>query len=107
MGTRRSPRQARAARDWAAFVAANVTRFQAAGLPVLASRSVGHWDDLLLHGRFAHHADPTAFELGTLRADQYATLVDLAESYFAAGYEYFTPTGLKPEDRDRLGGRFG
>ena len=107
MGFRRSSRRARAERQWAEFVAANSTRFQAAGLPGLASESIAHWDDLLMHGRFEHHVDPAGFQISMLREDQYALLVDLTESYFAAGYEYFTPMGLKAEDRDRLHSRFG
>jgi hypothetical protein len=88
-------------------VAANGERLRAAGLPMLASQSVGHWDDLLLHGRFHHHDDPSHFEIGTLPDSQYTAFVDLVESYFVAGYEYFTPTGLRPEDQRRLSTRFG
>jgi hypothetical protein len=33
--------------------------------------------------------------------------VDLVESYFLAGYEYFTPTPLRLEDQSRLTSRFG
>jgi hypothetical protein len=67
---------------------------------------VAHWDDLLMRGRFAHHEDPTDFSVGSLSAGQYTVLVDLVESYFLAGYEYFAPAALKAEDRDRLGSRF-
>jgi hypothetical protein len=96
-----------AARDWAAFVAANQERFQAAGLPLLATQSVDHWDELLMHGRFDHQGDASHFHIAGLPDDQYALLVDLVESYFLAGYEYFTPTALKPGDRARLTHRFG
>lgn len=78
-----------------------------AGLPPHATQSVDHWDDLLMHGRFDHHEDPSHFEIGRLTEDQYATLVDVVESYFLAGYEYFTPMALKIEDRNRLASRFG
>ncbi len=76
---------------WAEFVAANLERLQSAGLPPLATRSAEHWDDLLRHGRFEHHEDPAHFEMSRLTDGQYTVLVDLVESYFLAGYEYFTP----------------
>jgi hypothetical protein len=106
MGFRRSPRQREATHGWTAFVAANVARFRAAGLPPLASRSVIHWDDLLLHGRFNHHEDPSHFNIASLTGEQYTVFADLVESYFLAGYEYFIPTALREGDRDRLGRRF-
>ena len=107
MSLRRSSEQSRAERGWAGFVAANLARVQAAGLPLLATQSVEHWDDLLLHGRFDHHADPSRFEIGRLTDNQYTVFVDLVESYFLAGYEYFTPAALTIEDQGRLGSRFG
>src|SRR5262245_28851447 len=107
MSVRRSPDQERAEGEWARFVAANLKRIDAAGLPRLATHSVSHWDDLLLHGHFKHHADPSSFAIGSLREDQYTAFVHLVESYFLAGYEYFTPTALKLEDRRRLASRFG
>ena len=106
MGYRRSPERSSATRQWASFVAANLGRFHAAGLPLLATKSVEHWDDLLMHGRFDHHVNPAHFEIRQLTHDQYAVLVDLTESYFAAGYEYFTPSALKAEDQDRLRSQF-
>jgi hypothetical protein len=60
MGSRRSPAQTRAERQWAGFVAANLARFHAAGLPLLATPSVTHWDDLLLHGHLDQHARSVA-----------------------------------------------
>ena len=107
MSLRRSPERERAEGDWTRFVAANVKRLQAAGLPPLAMRSVSHWDDLLVHGHLKHHADPSSFAIGSLTEEQYTVFVDLVESYFLAGYEYFTPTALKLEDRRRLTSRFG
>lgn len=104
---RRSPDQQRAEREWNGFVDANRERLQAAGLPRLATQSPSHWDDLLMHGRFEHHADPSSFAIGRLTDQQYRVLVDLVESYFLAGYEYFTPNALKVEDRSRLASRFG
>ena len=102
MSHRQSPEKARAEREWAKFVAANLRRFAAAGLPTLATETVGHWDELLMHGCFDHHADPTQFKIHDLTDEQYAELVDLVESYFLAGYEYFRPVALKVEDQSRL-----
>jgi hypothetical protein len=45
--------------------------------------------------------------LRSLTGDQYALFVDLVESYFVAGYEYFTPMALKIEDQGHLESRFG
>ena len=87
-------------------MAANRARFQTAGLPVLAAQSVAHWDDLLQHGHFAYHPDPSHFRVDQLTTEQYAALVGLVESYFVVGYEYFTPVALKIEDQVRLNGRF-
>lgn len=106
MGLRRSADQSRARRQWAGFVAANLERFQTAGLPLLATQSVAHWDDLLLHGYFDYHEDPSHFRVDQLTTDQYDALVGLVESYFVVGYEYFTPLALKIEDQARLSSRF-
>ena len=104
---RRSPEHERAEQEWTGFVAANLKRFQAAGLPLLATQSVSYWDDLLMHGHFKHHADPSSFAIASLRDEHYTVFVDLIESYFLAGYEYFPPTALKLEDQRRLTSRFG
>jgi hypothetical protein len=88
-------------------VAANLERLRAADLPTLATQSVEHWDDLLMHGRFAHHEDPSHFEISGLTDDQYTVFVGLVESYFLAGYEYFAPSALKIADEGRLSSRFG
>lgn len=106
MTFRRSPAQRRAESSWADFVAANLARLQAAGIPQSATQSVARWDDLLMHGRSAHDGPPPPFSLDNLSADQYAVLVDVVESYFLAGYEYFVPTGLKVEDQERFSSRF-
>ena len=107
MTYRRSSRGVAAARAWADFVSANATRFEQASLPALAAKSVDHWDDLLAHGRFEHHEDPTRFTSASLTDDQYAALVGLVESYFLAGYEYFSPMALRVVDQQRLAARFG
>lgn len=107
MSSRRSPQRTKAAGEWAAFVAANRRRFEAAGLPVLATLSVAHWDDLVTHGSFTYHDDPSGFTISSLIPEQYAAFVDLVESYFVAGYEYYSPGSLKSEDQARLASRFG
>lgn len=104
---RHSPEQIRAEREWTGFVAANEKQLQAVGLPRLASQSIEHWDDLLRHGHFKYHPDPSHFAIGSLTDDQYAVFVDLVESYFLGGYEFFTPGALRPEDQSRLTRRFG
>ncbi len=104
--SRRSPAQAKAAREWAAFVAANRQRFEAAGLPALATLSVAHWDDLVTHGSFNYYNDPRRVTISGLTPEQYAAFVDLVESYFVAGYEYYSPASLKSEDQRRLASRF-
>ena len=67
--------------------------------------SVGHFDDFLSHGR-EHHLDLGHFRVESLTGAQYDALVTLAESYFAAGYEWFTPVALQPAERDALAKRF-
>lgn len=107
MGGRRSPDRSRAEQEWARFVDANHDRFAAAGLPRLASANIARWDDLLTHGSLRGHEDPERFTTASLSPEQYAVFADLVESYFVAGYEYFTPAALKIPDQRRLDARFG
>ena len=107
MTPRDSPDRERARRDWERFVAANAHQFRTAGLPALAAQSIDHWDDLLAHGRFATCDDPTRFEVRRLTEDQYLAFCALTESYFAAGYEFFPPAALRPQDATRLRARVG
>jgi hypothetical protein len=102
-----SPRRERALRRWDSFVAANEHQFLAAGLPDMARQSIDHWDDLLAHGRFVYHDDPGKFDVAQLDREQYLVFYTLAESYFAAGYEFFPPDALPAEDATRLRSRFG
>ena len=106
MGSRGSPSQTKAAREWARFVAANRQRFEVAGLPALATLSLAHWDDLVTNGSFKYHHDPRQFTISRLAPERYAAFVDLVESYFVAGYEYYTPASLKLGDQSRLASRF-
>ena len=41
-----------------------------------------------------------------LTAEQYQALVQLATNYFAAGYEFYSPVALAPEDQEALSARF-
>lgn len=54
----------------------------------------------------SQRSDPARFTATVLSAEQYAVFVSLVESYFAAGYEYYAPESLKPEDQARLASRF-
>lgn len=107
MTHRRSPGKTAAAQQWDQFVSANAPTIAAIGLPGAYLKSVTHFDDFLMHGRLEHHPDDSGFQVGLLSARQYDQLVALTESYFAAGYEWFTPLALRVPDLQRLGARFG
>jgi hypothetical protein len=106
MGYRRSKERADAARHWSTFVTRNREVIEAAGLPQVVTQSIDHWDDLLMHGHLDHHRDPAGFNVEQLSEKQYASLLQLVESYFVSGYEYFTPMALRGEDRERLEMRY-
>ncbi len=94
------------ARLWSRFADQQRDRAAAAGLPSLALESPAHFADLLMHGYFDHHADPSRFAVDNLSETQYQELVVLAESYFASGESWFAPMALKDPDRQRLQARF-
>lgn len=50
--------------------------------------------------------DASEFRVDSLHPGQYNALVTLIESYFAAGYEWFTPSALRPADQETLRQRF-
>ena len=104
MGYRRSPDRIAADRAWQRFVERNATAISAAGLPPRATASAAEWDDFLMHGYLA--ADPGRFTVDQLSASQYASLVGLVASYFAAGYEFYTPIALHSDDQTALRARF-
>jgi hypothetical protein len=106
MGYRRSTEQVKSRRDWRAFVAHNQTLIDAAGLPLIVTESVDHWDDFLIHGYLDHHDDPTGFVVNQLNERQYRALVRLIESYFVAGYGYFTTCVLRDEDKRLMSAKF-
>ena len=105
MGYRRSPDQVAAARNWRHFVERNAAVVAATGLPPLATASIAEWDDFLMHGYVS--GDPGAFDVDQLSAAQYASLVEFAANYFAAGYEFYTPMALRVDDQAALRARFG
>lgn len=104
MGFRRSPDRLAAARDWQHFLSANARVLGATGLPSAATASIENWDDFLLHGFLA--SDPGAFSVEQLTPAQYESLKELVGNYFHAGYEFYTPSALKPEDQAALRDRF-
>jgi hypothetical protein len=104
MGFRRSPDRAAAARDWKQFVESNAHVIVACGLPPAATARIDSWDELLTHGFLAD--DPGRFMVDQLTPDQYRSLVELISNYFSAGYEFYTPMALKPDDQALLRARF-
>ncbi len=57
-----------------------------------------------MHGFLA--SDPGAFSVEQLTALQYQSLKELVGNYFHAGYEFYTPSALKPDDQAALRARF-
>jgi hypothetical protein len=105
VGFRRSPDRIAAERNWQRFVERNADTIARAGLPPQATATIAAWDDLLMHGHLEEDRD--GFRVEDLTAGQYAALVMLASSYFAAGYEFYPPTALHAEDQETLRSRFG
>ena len=95
MGFRRSPGRIAAAHNWQHFLSANARVLGATGLPPAVSTSIENWDDFLMHG-----------SIDQLTPLQYESLVELAGNYFHAGYEFYTPLALKPDDQAALRARF-
>ena len=104
MSFRRRPHRVAAEHDWRRFVERNAPLVAASGLPSLATASVTAWDDLLTLGYLP--GDPGGFGVKDLSPSQYASLVHLTTSYFAMGYEFYTPTALRLEDQAALRARF-
>lgn len=106
MSYRRFPERIAAGRAWDRFVSANAATIEATGLPAGCLAAIDSFDDFLKHGWLAGpQAD--AVQVERRNEDQYAALVLLVESYFAAGYEWFPPLALRAEDQLRLASRFG
>ncbi len=106
MGYRRSKQKVEAAGRWTTFVARNKNLIYAAGLPEPVTRSIDHWDDFLMHGYLDHHEDPHGFSVDQLSEQQYGAVLQLVESYFVSGYEYFEPVALRSEDSRALNDQF-
>ena len=106
MTYRKSPQKAAAKCEWDRFVSSNQPVIASTGLPDSIFRSVDHFDNFLSHGCLDHHLDPSSFRVEALNSTQYDALVTLTESYFAAGYEWFTPAALRAADQDNLAKRF-
>jgi hypothetical protein len=106
MTYRKSPQRAAAKRQWDHFVSRNQSIIIASGIPAAVFTSIDHFDDFLRRGYFDHHVDSREFRVDSLSAAQYNALVTLTESYFAAGYEWFTPLALQSTDQDTLRTRF-
>ncbi len=106
MGYRRSKRKVEAAGGWTTFVARNKNLIYAAGLPEPVTKSIDHWDDFLMHGYLDHHEDPHGFSVDQLSEQQYGAVLQLVESYFVSGYEYFEPVALRSEDSRALNDQF-
>jgi hypothetical protein len=101
-----SPGKAAAKRQWERFVASNGAVIAATGLPDVIFHSIDRFDELLSRGRVDLHLDPPSSGVESLNPSQYHALVMLTESYFAAGYEWFTPFALRSADRQSLARRF-
>ena len=104
MGFRRSPGRIAAGREWQHFVRENARVLAATGLPSAVTTSIDNWDDFLMHGCLA--SAPGAFSIEELTPLQYESLKELVGNYFHAGYEFYTPLALKPDDRAALRARF-
>jgi hypothetical protein len=104
VGFHRSPDRLAAENGWRRFVERNAHVIEQAGLPPLVTASISNWDDMLMYGSLA--GDPAGFAVAQLTPDQYASLVVLTTSYFAAGYEFFVPSALRLEDQEQLRARF-
>ena len=102
MGFHRSPDRLAAAHAWSRFVEHNAHVIAAAGLPPAVTASIDEWDAFLTHGSIAD----VPITVDQLTSEQYASLLVLTESYFAAGYEFYMPSALRLEDQEQLRARF-
>ena len=104
MGFHRSPGRIAAVHEWQRFVSANARLLGATGLPPAATASIENWDDFLMHGFLA--SDTGACSIERLTPAQYESLTEFVGNYFHAGYEFYTPLALKPNDQAALRARF-
>jgi hypothetical protein len=106
MTYRKSPHKVAARRQWDRFVSSNQPMIMASGIPVTVFDTIDDFDGFLRRGYVGHQRDPGGFHVDSLNSSQYQALVTLTESYFAAGYEWFTPSALRPIDQETLRIRF-
>ena len=106
MGFRRSKDRIGATSDWASFVDANRVVIEAAGLPAHLIESIAAWDDFLRHGRVDRGRVAAGYRADQLGDAQYAALLQVVDSYYAHGYEYFSPAVLRAADLQRLDMRY-
>ena len=106
MGYRRTKEQARAKKEWEAFIAENQRLISEVGLPEIMLETERHWEDFLMHGYLDHHDDSTDFSVDELDKRRYEGLRELVVRYFEAGDSYFTPMALSVEDQQRMSERF-
>ena len=107
MGFRRSKARSAARREWMSFIGSHADVIHAAGLPQAITASIERWDEFLLRGYAEVDLDWARFSVDQLSEAQSAALRQLADSYFAAGYAYFTPHGLPDEAQQQLKARYG
>jgi len=86
---------------WLEFLKDHVTEVRESGLPPLVFSTPDCWVDLLSHGYLDRHANPDDFTVEELDARQYRVFRDLVFAYFEAGFDFFVPIALKPEDYTR------
>ena len=72
------------------------------GLPDSIFTSIDQFDDFLSRGC----VDTGNVRVEAFTASQYDALVTLTESYFAAGYEWFSPAALRAAEQDNQAMRF-
>ncbi|MGH7460289.1 MAG: hypothetical protein ACREMA_04585 [Longimicrobiales bacterium] len=104
MGYHRSPDRINAAHAWRQFLERNAHVISAVGLPASVTATIDSWDEFLQHGFIRD--DPIAFTAEQLSEAQYSALVEFANNYFAAGYEFYSPIALRSADQMALRTRF-
>jgi len=107
MGFRRSQARHAAHEAWLRFVAHHAQQIEQIGLPQTVMDKLSHWDDFLLSGEVVQSDTTAEWKLAELSTEQYAALFQLIDSYFALGYEYFSPQVLKQPEQEVLDARYG
>lgn len=79
--------------------------FEATRLPDSIFSSIDHFDNFLTAASIITLTQAASVSR-RLNSTQYDALVTLTESYFAAGYEWFTLVALRAADQEDLAQRF-